>query len=63
MPTDVALERPGTREVRTETVRESPEDVAGALRGAPGGRVVLTGLDGEPIEVERRLVMWYRAAA
>ena len=61
MPTDVALEQPGTRDLRTETVRESPEDVSTALRSTTDGRVVLTGTSGEPVEIERRFVMWYRA--
>jgi hypothetical protein len=63
MPTDVALEQPGTRDLRTETVQESPEAVSTALRAAADGRVVLTGASGEPVENERRLVMWYRAVA
>lgn len=63
MPTDVALEQPGTRDVRTETVQESTEAVSTALRAATDGRAVLTSTSGEPIEIERRLVMWYRAAA
>jgi hypothetical protein len=62
MPTDVALEQPGTRDVVTTTVRESAVDDASALRDARDGRVVLTGADGEPVEIERRFVMWYRAA-
>lgn len=61
MPTDVALERPGTREVDTETVQENPTDVGAALRAATDGRVVLTRSTGEPVEIERRRVMWYRA--
>lgn len=62
MPTDVALERPGIREVRTETVQETTDDVGAALRHARDGRVTLTGVNGEPVEIERRHVMWYRAA-
>jgi hypothetical protein len=63
MPTDVALERPGTREVETATVRESPADVGAALRAATDGLVVLTRTTGEPVEIERRRVMWYRGTA
>lgn len=62
MPTDVALEQPGTRDVRTETVRESAADVSVALRDARDGKAVLTSTSGEPLEIERRLVMWYRTA-
>lgn len=62
MPTDVALEHPGTREVATETVLESPPEVSAALRAREDGRVVLTRTTGETLEPERRLVMWYRAA-
>lgn len=61
MPTDVALERPGTREVATETVRESVTEVGAALRAATDGQVVLTRITGEPVDIERRRVMWYRA--
>jgi hypothetical protein len=61
MPTDVALERPGTREVDTLTVQESPVEVGQALRVAPGGLLVLTRTTGEAVEIERRRVMWYRA--
>lgn len=62
MPTEVALEQAGTRDVRTQTVLEEPGDVGVLLRRATDGRAVLTGVDGEPVEIERRLVMWYRAA-
>jgi hypothetical protein len=62
MPTDVAIEQPGTRDVRTQTVLEDAQDVGVRLRGATDGRAVLTGVDGEPVEIERRLVMWYRSA-
>jgi hypothetical protein len=63
MSTDVALERPGSREVRTETVQETPVEVGQALRAARNGLVTLTGIGGEPVEFERRFVMWYRGAA
>lgn len=62
MPTDVALERPGTREPDTAQVRESPAEVSAILRAATDGRVVLTSTSGEPLEIERRFVLWYRRA-
>ena len=59
MSTEVAIEN-GTRETTRRIVREDPTAVAAALRAATDGRVVLTSEPGEPLELERRLVMWYR---
>lgn len=60
MPTEVAIEQAGTREVARHVVRESPTEVGDALRASTTGRVALTSETGEPFELERRLVMWYR---
>lgn len=63
MSTEVAIEHAGTREVTRQVVRESPAEVGDALRATTTGRVVLTGETGERVELERRLVMWYRRMA
>lgn len=62
MPTEVAIEN-GTRETTGRVVRESPTEVGDALRAATTGLVVLTDESGEPLEIERRFVMWYRQKA